>query len=141
MSRRLRKIASSALAFSAVGVVVPGSAQAASSVRLFGYPCASESSCHLTAMYKPRTFQLGNHYWFTNVKWLSWNPFTASATVTLHTEFPGARPSTDRTVVVFSSAHTLCGVKTYTRWVSGDGNAQDAENVRRLGCGWYLGNP
>lgn len=141
IDRRIGMVVACALAFSALGVVVPVYAQAARSVRLLGYPCASEESCHLAAMYKPRTFQLGSHYWFTNVKWLSWNSFTASATVTLHAEFPGARPTTDRTVVVFSNDNTLCRVKTYTRWVSGDGNAQDAENVRRLGCGWYLGNP
>jgi hypothetical protein len=93
-------------------------------------------------MYKPGSFQLGNHYWFTNVKWLSWNQFTASATVTLHAEFPGAAPGADRTTVIFFMAKTLCGVDTYTRWVSGDGNAQDAEaGTAGSGCAWYLGNP
>lgn len=93
-------------------------------------------------LYMPHAFWLGNHYWFTNVRWLSWNAFTASASVTLHASFAGmARPTADHTVVIFYNVKTLCGLRTYSRWVSGDGNAQWAEDNQQVGCGWYLGNP
>jgi hypothetical protein len=139
LRNRLSKFAALAVT---LGLSAAGAAQAAQSPKLYGYPCRSAASCHVAAMYKPRTFQLGSHYWFTNVSWKSWNAFTASAVLTLHHEFPGARPGSDRTIVVFSHSRTLCGVKTYTSWVSGDGNAQDAETVPGTKtCMWYLGNP
>lgn len=121
-----------------------GSAQASPPTRLLGYQCPFPKSCRFTAMYEPgRSFYLGNHYWFTSPVWKSWNQFAASAIVTLHYVFPGARPGSDRTMIIFFDAGTLCGVRTYTRWVSGDGNSQVAERNPAVSppCGWYLGSP
>jgi hypothetical protein len=128
----------------AFGLWAAGAAQASEPTRLLGYPCHFPHSCRIAAMYEPRTtFYLGNHYWFTNVVWKSWNEFAASAVVTLHYGFPGSSPGSDRTMVIFFDAETLCGVRTYTRWVSGDGNAQVAERNPAVNppCGWYLGSP
>lgn len=136
-----QKLIAIALVIGALAVGAANAAQAAQPAWILGYPCASEMSCHQGAMYKPSRFQLGSHYWFTNVKWLSWNPYTASAMVTLHAEFPGARPVAHRTVVIFGAVRTLCGVRSYTTWISGDGNAQIEQKVAGSGCMWALGSP
>lgn len=101
--------------------------------RLLGYACRPDAAhCTQRALFKPHSFQLGSHYWFTNVIWKSWNPWTASAIVTLHARFAGPppdRPTADRTLVIFSRPKTLCGVLTFSQWVSGDGNAGTARRA------------
>ncbi len=140
--RQAEKLAAAVLVVSAFAVGTTAAATASQAVRLWGYECAYPKSCRATVLSKPRSFWLGSHYRFTSVRWLSWNPFTASAAVTLHASFAGmAHPAADRTVVIFYNVKTLCGLRTYTRWVSGDGNAQWAEDDPQSGCGWYLGNP
>jgi hypothetical protein len=139
VTSRLSKLAAIVVTIS---LAAASAAQASQPTWLEGSPCVSAAACHTTAMYKPHTFQLGSHYWFTNVVWKSWNQFTASAAVTLHYEFAGSRPGSDRTLVIFYRVRTLCGIRSYTRWISGDGNAQDAGPLTGTGtCTWFVGGP
>lgn len=131
------------LAIGVTGLASSAAASTAKLPRLWGYPCSAAISCpHAEHMYKPHTFQLGSHYSFTNVKWTAWNSFSAAATVTLRAQFGGmAHPRVDRTTVVFSHVKTIHGVRYYTRWVSGDGNAQDFSRASGSTYMWYLGAP
>lgn len=69
----------------------PGVSEAAGATMtyLLGWPCQSEynaagqAMCAQRAMFKPGVFQLGPHYSFRKVVWKSWNPYTATAKLTL----------------------------------------------------------
>ena len=109
---------------------------------LLGWPCQSEynaagkAMCAQRAMFKPGVFQLGPHYSFRKVAWESWNPYTATAKLTLWADFGGmAKPSVHHGVkVIFSKPERLCGVWSYSKWVSSDGNAGQAEKAPGIGC-------
>lgn len=124
------RVSVTALTIGVVLLVTP--AAAIPLPRLLGYPChPAAPDCSQQPLFKPRMFQLGSHYWFTKAVWKSWNPWTASAVVTLHAQFAGTtdRPTANRTLVIFSRPKTLCGVSTFSQWVSGDGNSGAARKL------------
>lgn len=143
----MRRIA--LLGLLALAVAGFGASAAASATRtyLLGWPCQSEydaagrAMCAQHAMFKPGVFQLGPHYSFRKVVWESWNPYTATAKLTLWAQFAGmAKPSVHHGVtVIFSKPERLCGVLTYTNWVSSDGNAGQAEKSPGVGCFFGVG--